>query len=584
MNDLLRRQLRLLELSPDGLPPDLETWRAFLEHISRSYDDADKNGLVLEHSLLYVRASKMSDTRLYLQQAGLQSLIDSLPEGLCALEPEGRVVFANAAAHRYVGSREDSLVGQPILRQFRFRFADSATNPNTLLPMVARGETFVDETARLCMDGAELPMSCILTPLRKGDSVVGAVFIFRDLTETVKARETIRRAEDHYRNLFQGLPLAVYEEDFSAVGAWLRELRSGGVTVLRDYLARHPEDLRRAISMIRVLDVNPAAVALLEADTADELLGPLNPAVFTEETFVSMEDQLVAIWEDREHVDLELTGTTLKGNRLDAIFHWSTTRVGGQLDLTKVLVAVTDITERKQVEEQMAELVRSKDEFLASISHELRTPLTSVVGFTDVLMDRNADVLPHERTELMQLIAHEAQEAAWIIEDLLAFARADIRTLAIAPVNLDLGEQVQAVLSGLKQATAERVHFTSATARAWADPGRVRQIVRNLIINAIHYGGQEIRVRIVGGHQIACLAVVDDGEGIPLKERDAIFEPYHRAHRVTGQPGSMGLGLSVSRSLARLMGGDLSYRYGDDQSTFELTLPTAPGGGGSLRG
>ena len=521
-----------------------------------------------------------SDTRAHLAQPRLRSLIDSVTEAVCALELEGRVTFANAAAHQLFGFRQDSLVGHRILSRLIFGLTDSDPSPsiNAVLRMVARGETFVDETALLHIGGDRIPVSCVLTPLRHNGSIEGAVLTLRDLTETFETRGAQQRAEDHYRHLFQGLPIAVYEEDFSAVGAWLRQLRSEGVTVLRDYLARYPDQLNRAISLIRVLDVNPAAVALVEADTADELLGPLNPVVFTEETLASIKEQLVAIWEDREHLDLELTGTTIKGKRLDAIFHWSARRMGRELDLTKVLVAVSDITQRKQVEEQMEELIQSKDEFLASIGHELRTPLTSVVGFTQLLTDDKADVEPEERAELTQLLAHEAQEAAWIIDDLLAFARADIETLAIAPANIDLAEQVRAVLSGLRPGTAERIHFTPTAARAWADPGRVRQIVRNLTINAVRYGGEEIRVRLVRGHQIACLTVTDDGGGIAHEEWDTIFEPYHRAHHEAGQPGSVGLGLSVSRSLARLMDGDLSYRYGEEHSTFELTLPTAPGG------
>lgn len=396
-------------------------------------------------------------------------------------------------------------------------------------------------------------------------------------TKTIGVAESVRDGESHYRNLFRGLPIAVYEEDFSAVGAWLGKLRSDGVTDLREYLTKHPGDLRQAVNMIQVVDVNPATVVLLEAETADQLLGQLNADVFTKETLSSIEEQLVAIWEDHDQVNLELTGTTLKGNRLDAIFHWSATRsVDGSLDLTKVLVAVSDITERKRAEEQMAALNRSKDEFLASISHELRTPLTSVIGFTDLLADSDANVLPHERSELLRLLSQEAKEAAWIIEDLLAFARADIKTLAIAPADVDLAEEVQLVLSGLRLETRKTVLVTPTTARAWVDPRRVRQIIRNMITNAIRHGGQQIRVRISGGQQLARLAVIDNGEGIPPEERAAIFEPYHRVHRPAGQPDSVGLGLSVSRSLAQLMGGDVSYRYEDQTSVFDLTLPTRP--------
>ena len=69
------------------------------------------------------------------------------------------------------------------------------------------------------------------------------------------------------------------------------------------------------------------------------------------------------------------------------------------------------------------------------------------------------------------------------------------------------------------------------------------------------------------------IRVRDDGAGIPARDREKIFEPYHRAHRFEGQPASVGLGLTVSRQLARLMGGDLNYTYADGHSVFMLSLP-----------
>jgi signal transduction histidine kinase len=107
-----------------------------------------------------------------------------------------------------------------------------------------------------------------------------------------------------------------------------------------------------------------------------------------------------------------------------------------------------------------------------------------------------------------------------------------------------------------------------------ADPTRVRQIVRNLITNALRYGGSTITVTTGSRGETAYVQVRDDGPGIPEEKRDRIFEPYESAHEAVGMPGSVGLGLTISRKLARLLGGDLSYRS-DGGSLFELTLPAA---------
>jgi len=102
---------------------------------------------------------------------------------------------------------------------------------------------------------------------------------------------------------------------------------------------------------------------------------------------------------------------------------------------------------------------------------------------------------------------------------------------------------------------------------------RVRQILRNLISNAMKYGGSHIEVRAHDGEHQVSVFVTDDGRGIDVKDRDLVFEPYETLQAAEARPGSMGLGLAVSRTLARLMGGDLAYRYDNGESLFELTLP-----------
>jgi signal transduction histidine kinase len=111
---------------------------------------------------------------------------------------------------------------------------------------------------------------------------------------------------------------------------------------------------------------------------------------------------------------------------------------------------------------------------------------------------------------------------------------------------------------------------------AWADGHRVRQIVRNLLTNAARYGGPDVRISCGGGAGIAWIKVSDNGEAIPETDRERIFESYESAHESGGQPASVGLGLSVSRQLAGLMGGGLEYEHSDGESTFTLTLPTDP--------
>jgi two-component system sensor histidine kinase MtrB len=106
----------------------------------------------------------------------------------------------------------------------------------------------------------------------------------------------------------------------------------------------------------------------------------------------------------------------------------------------------------------------------------------------------------------------------------------------------------------------------------WADPNRLRQIVRNLITNAIRYGGDEISVWVTSDTAGANIDIKDSGGPIPASRVTTMFEPFVHADSGGRTPNSVGLGLAVARSLARIMGGELDYRH-DGGSVFRLALP-----------
>ena len=113
------------------------------------------------------------------------------------------------------------------------------------------------------------------------------------------------------------------------------------------------------------------------------------------------------------------------------------------------------------------------------------------------------------------------------------------------------------------------------TVRALGDPGRVRQIIQNLLSNAASHGGTDIRISIQIDGATVSIRAGDNGNGVPPAQAEQIFEPYHRVHAASPTTASLGLGLSVSRTLARHMAGDLLYHRLDGITIFELQLPTA---------
>jgi PAS domain S-box-containing protein len=231
------------------------------------------------------------------------------------------------------------------------------------------------------------------------------------------------------------------------------------------------------------------------------------------------------------------------------------------------------VLERRRAHVRLEELVASKDEFVASVSHELRTPLTAVVGLSEELRDRAESFSSYETGQFHELIAEQAADVAGIVEDLLVAARADMGEVAIIPEQLDLAGEVDFVLAAVAPQERPRISVEVEPCVGRADRTRVRQILRNLVTNALRYGGPSIVIRAHSGVDRVVIEVHDDGDGVTDADAAKIFEPYHHTGQVAGRPPSIGLGLTVARRLARLMNGDLSYERRAGWSRFSLELP-----------
>ena len=227
--------------------------------------------------------------------------------------------------------------------------------------------------------------------------------------------------------------------------------------------------------------------------------------------------------------------------------------------------------------ERLADIVKAKDRFVASVSHELRTPLTAVLGFAEILRDTEDSLSPEERAELVATLAKETYDLVGIVNDLLVAARAEEGTIQICRVPVDLRANAAQVVEGLPDDDRRRVMLgqVDRPCLGLGDPVRVRQIIRNLVTNAVRYGGPNIWFGFGYDTDTVSVTVCDDGDGIPLTERTKVFEPYHSAKPRHTQPASVGLGLAVARQLAELMGGSLTYSRPGKVSIFELELPAA---------
>ncbi len=226
-----------------------------------------------------------------------------------------------------------------------------------------------------------------------------------------------------------------------------------------------------------------------------------------------------------------------------------------------------------QLKERLEALVASKDQFVASVSHELRTPLTAVIGLSEELRVNRGSLTNEELDEFLGLIGEQSVELASIIEDLLVAARADLGTLNFKPEPVVVADELAVTLAATKTRGGPAPEVIGTCRRANVDRLRFRQIVRNLLTNAVRYGGDDVRVELADVGQEVSVRVTDNGIGVAVGFEETIFEPYQSAHNAKTQPSSVGLGLAVSRQLAWLMKGDLRYLREGGRTVFELTIP-----------
>ena len=244
------------------------------------------------------------------------------------------------------------------------------------------------------------------------------------------------------------------------------------------------------------------------------------------------------------------------------------------------IYAFRDLTEERALE-------ALKAEFVATVSHELRTPLAAIYGAAQTIRRTDIDLAPDVRDQLLEVIATESDRLGAIVSDLLVAGRLDADQLPVAiepcdPVDL-AGSVLDMARAHLPEAIDLELRAAGDVHNVAADPGQLRQVLVNLVDNAIKYSpeGGLIEVSIANGDGAIRFTITDHGLGIPASEHRRIFEKFYRLDpAMTRGIGGTGLGLYICRELVRRMDGSIwvESKLGEG-STFVVELPAAADGG-----
>ncbi len=242
-------------------------------------------------------------------------------------------------------------------------------------------------------------------------------------------------------------------------------------------------------------------------------------------------------------------------------------------------VLLRDVTRERELDQM-------KSQLLATVSHELRTPLASIKGFATTLLRQDIEWDEASRREFLSIIDNESDRLSELIGNLLDMSRIEAGTLRVEPETMDLRTVVQDTLAEFQVMT--HLHRFAADLPAqlplvFADPRRTRQVLRNLLENAVKYSpqGGEVGVQATVDGPLAQVSVADQGLGIDEQYLDQIFARFYQVDSAsTRQVGGAGLGLAICKAIVEAQGGRI---WAESQlgvgSTFHFTVPIAlPGG------
>jgi PAS domain S-box-containing protein len=488
--------------------------------------------------------------------------LTSISKAVVVADEESRITFMNPAAEKLTGCAHNDALQKHLTDILNLVNEDSSQTAESPLARVIREGALgspTDHTILIARDGSEWPIDGNASPiLDAAGRLTGVVLVFHDITERRKAEQELEISEIRYRRLF--------------------ESAHDGILILDAVTTK-------------VLDVNPFMAELLgyprEYFLGKELweIGVFKDAEMSKRAMATLQRLGRIRYEDLplQHKD---------GRHIPVEFVSNVYQEGGQ---NVIQCNIRDITERKRLAHDLTKAMRdaetanrSKSEFLANMSHEIRTPMGAILGFAEMLLIKS----PEECAEIgcVQIIQRNSVHLLELINEILDLSKVEAGQMKVERVSCDLPELLSEVISLMRPRAAEKGLGFEVTFQGpiphiiQSDPLRLRQILVNLLGNAVKFTESgKIDLRITdegaGGPNILLrVDVIDSGIGMTTEQLGRLFRPFTQGDAsITRKFGGTGLGLTISRQLAKLLSGDVTATSQPNiGSTFTLKVDGGP--------
>jgi PAS domain S-box-containing protein len=537
-------------------------------------------------------------------------LVESVQDyAIFALDTDGFILSWNAGAQRFKGYTASEVIGKHFSIFYPKELVAEGF-PEFELRTAANTGRFEDEGWRIRKDGSRFWANVVITALKDNTgTLLGYAKVTRDLTERREAEEALRESEERFRTMVEGVKdYAIFMLDPDGrIATW-----NQGAERIKGYRAKeiigqhfskfYPEEDVKSGKPPRELEIAKRtgkyeeegwrvrkdgsrfwANVLITAirNRTGELIGFAKVTRDLTERRASeqraLEDARRVAEEQGARKAAEAREIELR-DLAEKLRHQSAELVARTGEAEEARLRADDARRRAD------EANRAKSQFLAAMSHELRTPLNAIGGYTDLItMGLSGPVTPQQQEQLGRIKRSQAHLLG-IINDILNFSRIEAGQLTYDLTALPVHQVVESVTHMMApQAQAKGITFDdkgcAPDVMAWADRPKVEQIILNLLSNAVKFtppGGMiSISCASEGGSAVA-IRVRDTGCGIAGDQLEAIFEPFVQVGRsLTTASEGAGLGLAISRDLARAMGGDIRVTSQVDVgSEFTLLLPS----------